>query len=644
MIIMSFCCNSMLLDWMFSLAVAYLAGVVSVLIVEAGLLLFFIRRLVRRWQSRSIRSEAKPNLVSHVSASTLLSKQGRIWVAVTGPSLQEKDMKGFCNQQVKGLKEPKTKKDSVKETPEVLPVQKYAKLKDHILILTDSDGSEEVIELQGCTIRAVSGGDQSARKWAKRYPIKMENKNRVLVNRSKVCFFYLETAWEKEAWCKVLRLASRTDLRGSDPGGVDWYWNLKKEFESYFQRVNQGYSSFLKSNSVPTIQRDTNIKGAIASSKARHFWKKFARKAPRIGYEVTTNSIPTSSQEEKKASAKESRNLDSSSLTDFSSKAGPAEKNTDNRFHTDSSSRLGSSGSQRQSVSVSDMDSEKSTFPGSNAGHDSSIADQETLCCNLLFSRLFFDAERSPDVVARIQALIQRLLSKVRTPSYVGGINCTRLDLGKLPPHISNMRVLPVSIGEAWALEVDIEYFGAALMDIETRLEVCEPSFQESIAGTSVESEIAVEKSVGILDKDNENISNQLQTVTIAREKKDEEETSDGIKNSSGGSRRSWKGLLSHLADQVSQVPLALSIRVLSLKGTVRISIKPPPSDCIWFGFTAVPDIEWGFEPSIGEHKITSGTVAALIATRIKVRNISFTFCIVAEDNINYFDASTAVY
>ena len=51
------------------------------------------------------------------------------------------------------------------------------------------------------------------------------------------------------------------------------------------------------------------------------------------------------------------------------------------------------------------------------------------------------------------------------------------MDVGKLPPHICNMRVLPVTKDEAWALEADIEYSGGAIIDIETRLNISEAVF-----------------------------------------------------------------------------------------------------------------------------------------------------------------------
>jgi hypothetical protein len=62
----------------------------------------------------------------------------------------------------------------------------------------------------------------------------------------------------------------------------------------------------------------------------------------------------------------------------------------------------------------------------------------------------------------------------MRTPSYVGEVICTDINTGNVPPCIVGMRVLPMEMSEVWALEVDIEYSGGALLEIETRLEVRE--------------------------------------------------------------------------------------------------------------------------------------------------------------------------
>lgn len=57
-----------------------------------------------------------------------------------------------------------------------------------------------------------------------------------------------------------------------------------------------------------------------------------------------------------------------------------------------------------------------------------------------------------------------------------------------------------------------------------------------------------------------------------------------------------------------------------SLRGTLRLHIKPPPSDQIWYSFTSMPDIDFNLESSLGDHKITNSHVALFIVNRFKVR------------------------
>lgn len=66
-------------------------------------------------------------------------------------------------------------------------------------------------------------------------------------------------------------------------------------------------------------------------------------------------------------------------------------------------------------------------------------------------------------------------------------------------------------------------------------------------------------------------------------------------------------------------MPISLELRVASLRGTLHLQIKPPPSDQIWIGFTSMPKIELNFSSSIGDHKIVSTHVAMLINNRFKV-------------------------
>ena len=72
------------------------------------------------------------------------------------------------------------------------------------------------------------------------------------------------------------------------------------------------------------------------------------------------------------------------------------------------------------------------------------------------------------------------------------------------------------------------------------------------------------------------------------------------------------------------QVPLSLAIRISSVRGTLRIHLKPPPSDQIWYGFTSMPDLEWDLESSVGDRKITNSHISTLIGYRFKVLSAPF--------------------
>ncbi|KAK4394956.1 Nucleus-vacuole junction protein 2 [Sesamum angolense] len=211
----------------------------------------------------------------------------------------------------------------------------------------------------------------------------------------------------------------------------------------------------------------------------------------------------------------------------------------------------------------------------------------------------------------------------MRIPSYIGEVTCTSVDPGTLPPHILAMRVLPSDMNEMWALEIDFEYLGGAVLDIETRLEIRELESEEE---TRFDTNTAGEVTSDLLDGF-EYLGKQLKlpedTIHEMKQKdegyhdKDETENSRStIHASPQGSR--WKSILHSITKQVSQVPLSLGIRVSSLCGTIRLCMKPPPSDQIWFGFTSMPDIQFNLESFVGDHKVTNGHLALFLISRFK--------------------------
>ncbi|XP_066375886.1 uncharacterized protein [Miscanthus floridulus] len=407
---------------------------------------------------------------------------------------------------------------------------------------------------------------------AKRYPIKLESKESHICRGSKVCYVYADTSWEKESWCKALRLASTTDK-----DKLKFHDMLTGEFHSYIASLKAGYPCFLGPSTLSSQEHvlvDNTVK-TDGSSKLRGFLKRLAKKASvKASQESKTGMVP-SKQDIKQPSTPSSSMSFNSQLPD-----------------------------------------------SPNAKVDEKLADDGTLCWNLLISRLFFDAKMNDEMNKAIKARIQRTLSNTRTPAYIGEITLTDLNLGKLPPYLHRMRVLPPDLNESWAFEVDFEYSSGILLHIETRLEVQAPELEKDILKTNIKDDSNGDVGSDFLDSI-EQYGNQFrpsEALDSAAEVNDEADTLRKSKSTGWASTYMprWKRIMNSIADQVSQVPLSLAIKISSVRGTMRIHLKPPPSDRVWYGFTSMPEIEWELESSVGDRKISSSYIASLIGNRIK--------------------------
>ncbi|KAJ0257260.1 Uncharacterized protein HA466_0081590 [Hirschfeldia incana] len=544
----------------------FLLGIIAILAAEAAGLMYLLNRLNRKRD----RVDSKPGSdqsTKEISNSHLcLNKQGTIWILELDESLKN-------SLKEKLPKEQKRKRNFL----EIQPIRKFARIKDHKLILSESDGTLTTVPLKCCSVEAVSGSDLPTRKWAKRFPIKIESKiSSDIYKGNKVFYIYLETSWEKESWCKALRLASC-----ENPERFIWYsTKLKQDFHSYVTSLNAAYPSFMKPSlgfSFETLDKGNRTDGS--SSKVRLFLRKFSRKR---------------SNRDDRRTCQDSQH-GSSSVRTF--QHGIREEGDAPVFSRSVSHTSHFSG-------VSDGDSEEKFE-----------LDEGTLAWNLLISRLFFDLKRKTGVKDSMQARIQRMLSNMRTPSYIGELICSDVDLGNLPPHIHGTRVLPMEMNGVWAFEVDIEYSGEPVIDVETRVNIREVVLQKGINESSLQPSSGGEEvsSNGVEDFDKQLVV----PVDAGEVKNGESNGSKGTKASPNGVSR-WKSILKNIAEQVSQVPISLSIRVSSLRGTLRVHMKPPPSDQLWFGFTSMPDIQFDLASSVGEHKITNSHVAMFLINRFK--------------------------
>lgn len=241
----------------------FFLGVLAVLAAEVVLLVYLIRWLGQK--SSQLAKSADVSSTQHPldpsqSLSSIYQKQGILWI------LEPEKV-----PEVPSLAEQTRKRDVVV----VSPVQKPAKIKDRMLILTEADGSLTKIILKGCHVLAVSATSLPSRKWAKRFPIKVESKTAVLYHGSKVLYVYAETSWEKESWCKALRLASSDDKKR-----LLWFSKLNEDFRFYLKSLTEGHPSLLK----PSVGYNGGLIGKgnqldEPPSKVRQFFRKLSKKA-----------------------------------------------------------------------------------------------------------------------------------------------------------------------------------------------------------------------------------------------------------------------------------------------------------------------------------------------------------------------------
>ncbi|KAI7728514.1 hypothetical protein M8C21_023496 [Ambrosia artemisiifolia] len=426
--------------------VGFVIGALVVIGVEVVAVLFFIRKL--REKTAVNEDVVKSGTTTDDFQLQFPNRQGSVWI------LEKEKIPKSPQSTDKNSRQEKRKIEVV----EVTPVRKHASIKDKSLIVKEPDGTLTKIDLLGCIVEAVSATNLPSRKWAKKYPIKVENKSSVIYHGNKLFYMYFETSCEKESWCKALRLASCDDKEK-----LIWFYKARAEFHSYLASLNVEYPSFLK----PSIGfnreiGDRSVKLDGSSSKVRHFLKKLGKKTSKIG------------KDDKKSSENSVGGSSRLSQTEKKPNYGAEEKVIQALTQGPIPSGNRNVGSQSSDTNSNDKVS----------------SDDGTLCCSLLISRLFFDAKSNVNLRNSIQARIQRTLSAIRTPSYIGEIVCTGVNPGNIPPYIHGMRVVPTDLKEVVAMEIDIEYYGGAVLDIETRLEVQELENSDSKSVDDVATDI----------------------------------------------------------------------------------------------------------------------------------------------------------
>ncbi|XP_077979681.1 testis-expressed protein 2-like [Glandiceps talaboti] len=257
---------------------------------------------------------------------------------------------------------------------------------------------------------------------------------------------------------------------------------------------------------------------------------------------------------------------------------------------------------------------------------------------NALISRSFWDFLREQQWAGVVAHKIQRKLSKIKVPYFINELEITDIDLGIAMPVVRRASKPVMDEGGLW-VDLDITYYGSCCMTLETKLNLYKLGKDN---GDTAERKLSSSKTTNpnspsaALDSDEEDSAESS-----------EEEDTDNNPHDAGatdnpesfvGSSTSKKILrivnrvakskyfqkaaensyIKKAIEEVSNLPLVLTVEVKGLHGTLAVNLPPPPSDRLWYGFRTKPHLWLSARPKLGMRQVTITHVTDWIEKKLE--------------------------
>jgi hypothetical protein len=277
----------------------------------------------------------------------------------------------------------------------------------------------------------------------KKYPIQVYHTERTIYRGCKTCLLYLETSWEKEAWCEVLRATAQL---GSTTN--DGYLKTKKEYALYTHNVekfmpyvtefhtNKGANHF---DIGPQDKKSDGNKSNDGTSRKRLIWNIVTRRGSKAKAYSNPKGVKLTDSSSKQDHSREQLTPAPHQEEDRNSKGkvpgNTSKVNTNTSHQSGIGSNLNSARSIDSGTKIPEKDARASVdstgedpvVAATNASDDEKASDtivtQGTegelrvdpgmtiepglVCFNMVIARLYFDFYHSPERVASIQHRLQ---------------------------------------------------------------------------------------------------------------------------------------------------------------------------------------------------------------------------------------------
>ncbi|KAM9784171.1 testis-expressed protein 2-like isoform 1-T1 [Syngnathus typhle] len=252
----------------------------------------------------------------------------------------------------------------------------------------------------------------------------------------------------------------------------------------------------------------------------------------------------------------------------------------------------------------------------------------QTAWMNSIAGRIFWVFLHDQYWANVVACKIQQKLSKFKLKYFMSEMTLVDLDMGTCLPQILSISKPTLDSRGLW-LDLQIMYSGCFRMTLQTKINL-------SRLGKEDQDEAQPERLSKLADSDEES-SGVEDDVLPAEPQACGSETAAAAAsadmNSAGSTSRKILNVMDKLAkskyfqnteyirkkiDEVTNMPLMLTVEVLELSGTLAINIPPPPSDRIWYSFRAPPKLDLCVHPMLGEREVNFSQVTEWIERKLR--------------------------
>jgi hypothetical protein len=256
---------------------------------------------------------------------------------------------------------------------------------------------------------------------------------------------------------------------------------------------------------------------------------------------------------------------------------------------------------------------------------------------NALVGRMLFDFLTHSHWTRWVQFKIQRKLSRIKLPYFIQTLTLKDVHLGHSVPKFLSVPSNPVLNEKGLWVDMELDYQGCFTMTLETKLDLMRlkdskaserelkpmnlsPSFSTLNAPVNVSLDAECdefsdpESIVDLSDDDSEeswSIENDSRQGKLIK-------YLDKIASSNLFQQATENKFVKRKMEEVSNMPLLLTVTLQELRGVLTINLPRPSSDRLWYGFRDNPKLVLEAQPAFGQRVVSLTHISQWIAKKLK--------------------------